>query len=327
MLRRSPRVSDVGIAIAVDDLDEGRGLSQHVGFVRLLDPGLLQLRNPIARKRFLQDRDKREVAGKEDRRVELRGIGMLNRKIEAEKRFAGARDPRHKTNGLLVMLAALLNDRIETGGRFRQILRTCVTACNLFHAMPEVQCLRRFHDCRGGIVRGILPVLVIKGGLRREVRGDRLNQRCKGLGVAADRLQDILAPRQGKTSRGRSRGNHHRHKQASVARLLETVQVKRIVINLLCRRGGILLFATLKLQQENNVFIQQHDIDAFPPTRNHILKQDAALAVKRGQLALQNLDFLFPSKPLLIGNLRGCAIRADASKDLFPPSPQKSREG
>ena len=92
-----------------------------------------------------------------------------------------------------------------------------------------------------------------------------------------------------------ARGNDDRRDRKFVARLVEVLEIKRVVANLIEREAGELLLADLELQHEEHRADQCQHVDPLAQARNGVFEVQRSRVAVRRECGLQNVDLFQPS--------------------------------
>ena len=202
-----------------------------------------------------------------------------------------------------MMCLAVVDDPVDRRRRCGQILRPRIAARDVLHRMIAIEGLRRLDDGRRWCIARSQPFL------HREGRGIYLrqnhpNHRPDILPVAAEHLRNPILHQRECILLRLCLGRHDdRHNRTIPARLVEILQIKRIVHHLIFGRFLICALPCLELQQENNPLDDEHNIHTAAHTRDGKLKGDLSVR-KRRELLLQNPDLRTPRILLQILRLK-----------------------
>ena len=95
-----------------------------------------------------------------------------------------------------------------------------------------------------------------------------------------------------------------------MAFLLKVAQVQSIVVHLIVCRLAVFRIAAYELQQENDIFVKHHCVNALTHSWDSVFENDSTVR-KRAQLILENLHLRLPSIALLDRRLRRNIIGVD----------------
>ena len=321
-LRWYLRVVHKEITILMDNLDKGGGLALNVFLVNALS-FFLELCAFVPRQSLLQHLHQWIIPGKENCRLHLFPMRMVNGQIQANQSFPRPGNACHETNRLLATQPAPRDNRIQCHGRSRQVLGSRIASRDRFNPMPKIQCLRGLHNRWRRAIGSMFPPNVIQ---RRFIRISltHLSYPTRNrIGIAPNRLQNTIAANKRATHLLRPRRNQQRNQQGLMAGFLKMMQIQRIITDLIQRRHLITLLTTLKLEKKDDIAVQHHYINPLTPARNDILKQNAPFPQRR-QLPLQNLNLLAPRTLLLKRRLRTRTIGIEHAQNLVLALRKKS---